>query len=210
MGSISLEGLKKSEISTMTPLLVLAALVAAANAHNSVGMQMQMQQMQQQQQQGSDCGNDNGMPCPMPMINWEEALEQQRKTEMYETQAMAEKVKAQFQAMIYEAEMKKYVTVMSIVAETISFCQCAAATEATYNAVFLDTARRLNMTQQIDSWDASRPPYEARNEEEARMLIFGGLVEKICKTGGELIAFADQVSQRIPFYQQQAQAGKRK
>jgi len=158
---------------------------------------------------GSD-SDENGMPCPMPMINWEEALEQQRKTEMYETQAMAEKVKAQFQAMIYEAEMKKYVTVMSIVAETISFCQCAAATEATYNAVFLDTARRLNMTQQIDSWDASRPPYEARNEEEARMLIFGGLVEKICKTGGELIAFADQVSQRIPFYQQQAQAGKRK
>merc|ERR1712154_1513 len=106
---------------------------------------MPMQQQMMPTQQSTGCGH-NEEPCPMPMMDTAEYLEQQMQAQQYETQQMAEKVKAQFQAMVYEATMKKYRYVMSLVTEYIAFCQCAASSPRTYNTVFVDSARRLNMT----------------------------------------------------------------
>merc|ERR1712087_847589 len=192
MGSISLRGLEKSYTSKMARLLiVITALVACC-----WGVQ--------------GCGQMNEEPCPMPQIDTAEFLQQQMQNQMYETQQMAEKVKAQFQAMVYEATMKKYRYVMSLVTEYISFCQCADSSTRTYNTVFVDSARRLNMTDYIEVWDSSRMPYEARNEEEARALVFGGLVDTMCRTGGAFLTFSEQVYALVPQYVAANAAGKKK
>merc|ERR1712033_156930 len=118
--------------------------------------------------------------------------------QQYGTQQMAQKIKAQFDEMVASVNAKKYRYVMSLVTEYVSFCECARSSDTIYRAIFLQSANSLNLTDSIEVWDASRKPYEAKNEEEARGLIFGGLVQTMCESAGAFLAFADQVSQRIP------------
>jgi len=209
VGSISLGRLKKSQTRTMALLLVLAAAVASANA----GLMQQMQMMQQQQQHNmvpmgnGGCQQDqNGMMpagCEIPMgaDNIQEYLEQQMEQQQYETQQMAERIKAQFEEMVKDVTMKKHRYVMSMVAEFVSFCECSRSSQIIYSS-YLDTARNLNLTEGIEIWDANRQPFQAVNEEDARALIFGGLVKTMCETAGTYNAFAEQVMARIPAYQQ--------
>jgi len=195
----------------MALLLVLAAAVASANA----GLMQQMMPMQQQQMQGGQqmvrmgnggCQQDqNGMMpagCEIPMgaDNIQEYLEQQMEQQQYETQQMAERIKAQFEDMVKEVTVKKHRYVMSMVAEFVSFCECARSSTIIYSS-YLDTARSLNLTEGIEIWDANRQPFQAVNEEDARALIFGGLVKTMCETAGTYNAFAEQVIARIPAYQ---------
>jgi len=213
MGSISLRGLKKPFTSKMALLLVvMAALVACSNA----GMVHMMQPQQQMMMvpAGNGCNQGQVAGCEIPMGNTvenvEEYLEQQMQQQQYETKQMAEKVKAQFQAMVYEAMMKKYRYVMSLITEFIGFCQCADVGTQTYQAVFVENARRLNLTDGIDVWDSTKTkrPYEAKTEEEARELIFGELVKTMCESGGQFLTFAGQVQARIPAFVA-ANAGKK-
>jgi len=203
MGSISLRGLKKPFTSKMALLLVvMAALVACSNA----GMMHMMQPQQMMMPVGNGgCNEGHGGGCeiPMPTVeNVEEYLEKQMEQQQYETKQMAEKVKAEFQAMVYEAMMKKYRYVMSLITEFIGFCQCADVGTQTYQAVFVENARKLNLTDHIDIYDSTKMkrPYEAKDEEEARELIFGELVKTMCESGSNFITFASQVQNRIPAY----------
>merc|ERR1719361_3407029 len=166
---------------------------------------MPQQGMMMVQAGNGGCGHgeeEKGMAgCEIPMGNTidnvEEYLEQQMREQQYETQQMAEKVKAQFQSMVYDAMMKKYRYVMSLVTEYIGFCQCADVADQTYKAVFVESARRLNMTDAIEVWDANRPPWEAKNEEDARALVFGNLVKTICTSGGAYLEAATRVAARV-------------
>lgn len=195
-------------------LVTLAALVAGSQAgmqHMSGMNNMMMQGMMPQgnmmmvQAGNGGCGHgeqDDGKGgCEIPMGNTienvEEYLEQQMQQQQYETQQMAEKVKAQFQSMVYDAMMKKYRYVMSLVTEYIGFCQCADVSQQTYQAVFVESARRLNMTDYIEVWDANRQPYQAKNEEDARALVFGNLVKTICTSGGQFLEAAARVQARV-------------
>jgi len=195
-------------------LVTLAALVACSQAgmqHMQMNNGMMMQGMMPNQgmmmvQAGNGgCGHgeqeDGNGGCEIPMGNTienvEEYLEQQMQQQQYETQQMAEKVKAQFQSMVYDAMMKKYRYVMSLVTEYISFCTCADVSTQTYQAVFVESARRLNMTDYIEVWDANRQPYQAKNEEDARALVFGNLVKTICTSGGQFLEAAARVQARV-------------
>jgi len=192
-------------------LVTLAALVAGSQAgmtHMSGGNMMMQgmmpnnMMMVQSGNGGCNEGKDDGNGgCEIPMGNTienvEEYLEQQMQQQQYETQQMAEKVKAQFQAMVNDAMMKKYRYVMSLVTEYIGFCQCADVSQQTYQAVFVESARRLNMTDYIEVWDANRQPYQAKNEEDARALVFGNLVKTICTSGGQFLEAAARVQARV-------------
>jgi len=193
-------------------LVTLAALVACSQAgmhtmQNNMMMQgmMPQQGMMMVQAGNGGCSEDSKEDgkggCEIPMGNTienvEEYLDQQMQQQQYATQQMAEKVKAQFQAMVQDAMMKKYRYVMSLVTEYISFCQCADVSTQTYNAVFVESARRLNMTDYIQVWDANRLPYQAKNEEDARALVFGNLVKTICTSGGQFLEAAARVTARV-------------
>lgn len=191
----------------MALLLVLAAFVASANAGFMQMMQPQQQMPMQMVPMGSGgCQHDqNGqMPagCEIPMgsDNIQEYLEQQMQQQQYETQQMAERIRAQFEEMVKDVTMKKHRYVMSMVAEYVSFCECARSSTIIYST-YLDTARSLNLTDGIEIWDANRQPYQAKDEEDARALIFGGLVKTMCEAAGEFNVFAEQVIARIPAYQ---------
>merc|ERR1711963_582468 len=140
MGSISLRGLKRLDKNMALLLVTLAALVACSTADmHSMQNNMMMQGMMPQQQgmmmvqagnggcSESESSEEGGCEIPMgnTIENVEEYLDQQMQQQQYATQQMAEKVKAQFQAMVQVAMMKKYRYVMSLVTEYISFCQCA-------------------------------------------------------------------------------------
>jgi len=192
-------------------LVTLAALVAGSQAgmqHMQQGNMMMQgmmpNNMMMVQAGNGGCGEgkeDGNGGCEIPMGNTienvEEYLEQQMQQQQYETQQMAEKVKAQFQSMVYDAMMKKYRYVMSLVTEYIGFCQCADVSQQTYQAVFVESARRLNMTDYIEVWDANRQPYQAKNEEDARALVFGNLVKTICTSGGTFLEAAARVQARV-------------
>jgi|ERR1711963_12005 len=212
MGSISLRGLKRLDKNMALLLVTLAALVACSTANmHSMQNNMMMQGMMPQQQgmmmvqagnggcSESESSEEGGCEIPMgnTIENVEEYLDQQMQQQQYATQQMAEKVKAQFQAMVQDAMMKKYRYVMSLVTEYISFCQCADVSTQTYNAVFVESARRLNMTDYIQVWDANRLPYQAKNEEDARALVFGNLVKTICTSGGQFLEAAARVTARV-------------
>jgi len=186
-------------------LVVMAALVAGSNAGMTM-MQGMMPQQNMMMVQAGNGGCNEGQQmgpsgCEIPMGNTienvEEYLEQQMQQQQYETQQMAEKVKAQFQSMVYDAMMKKYRYVMSLVTEYIGFCQCADVSQQTYQAVFVNSARSLNMTDYIEVWDANRQPYQAKNEEDARALVFGNLVKTICTSGGQFLEAAGRVQNRV-------------
>jgi len=149
---------------------------------------------------GNDCnhGSMEGCAIPQPsMENMGEYLEQQMQQQQYETQAMSEKIKAQFEGMVEKVTMRKHRYVMSLVTEFVSFCECARSSGEIYNALFVQSARALNLTDMVEVYDNSRMPYQAKSEEEARMLVFGGLVTKMCESAGTFLTFADSVSQRI-------------
>jgi len=195
-------------------LIVIAALVACSNAGMIHDMYPQQQMMMQPQQQMMMVPMGNGgcqqnaqgqIPagCEIPMQNvdnMEEYLEQQMQQQQYETQQMAEQVKAQFEAMVAEVNMKKHRYVMSLVTEYVSFCTCAGSDQAITQALFVDNAKKLNITDGIEIWDSNRQPYEAKNEEDARALIFGGLVKTMCESASAYMTFAQQVQNRIPAF----------
>jgi len=193
---------------------VLCGLMALANAGmiQMGGMQQQQQQQQMIPMGSGGCNNQqpgpNGeMPagCEIPdmgNVNMEEYLEQQMQQQQYETQAMAERIRAQFEGMVKNVTMKKQRYAMTLVTEYVAFCTCGSSTNQVYNNLFIQNARNLNLTDSIEMTDSSKMPYQATNEEEARMLIFGGLVKAMCESASTFLAFADQVNQRIPAYTQ--------
>lgn len=144
--------------------------------------------------------------CPQAAIpdlgnmDMEAYLEQQMQQQQFETQAMAERIRAQFEGLVKNVTMKKQRYAMTLVTEYVSFCECGSSATQVYNALFIQNARNLNLTDSIDMYDTSKQPYQAQNEEEARMLIFGGLVKAMCESATAFLTFADQVNQRIPAY----------
>ncbi|XP_076451250.1 uncharacterized protein LOC143287192 [Babylonia areolata] len=193
-------------------LAVACALLAFANAGQIMfGQQMQTggQQMQMGGQQmqmvpaGNGC-NQGTEGCAIPDMgveNMEEYLEQQMEQQQYETQAMADRIKAQFEGLVKNVSAKKTRFAMSIVTEFISMCECGRSSNAIYSSVFLESAKSLNLTDTMDMTD-DRLPYQAKSEKEARELVFMGLIKAICEAAGTYLTFADQVNQRIPAYTQ--------
>merc|ERR1711963_275617 len=165
----------------------MAALVAGSQAGMTM-MQGMMPQQNMMMVQAGNGGCNEGQQmgpsgCEIPMGNTIENVE--------------EYLEQQFQSMVYDAMMKKYRYVMSLVTEYIGFCQCADVSQQTYQAVFVQSARALNMTDYIEVWDANRQPYQAKNEEDARALVFGNLVKTICTSGGQFLEAAARVTARV-------------
>nr|KAG5710094.1 hypothetical protein BaRGS_030170 [Batillaria attramentaria] len=181
-------------------MVLLAAVFVATVAYASAGMIMP-----------NNMGGNRVLTdvCPLAARspwetpeNMEEYLNQQMQQQQYETQQMADQIKAQFEAMVRDVTAKKHRFAMSLVAEFVSTCECARSSDLIYQALFIQQAQALNLTDGMDIWDSTRQPYEATNEEDARGLIFTGLFRTMCESAGAFLQFAEQVTNRIPAFQQ--------
>jgi hypothetical protein len=192
-------------------LLYAVTLAVLAVAHGGMVnmMQPQMPQMPMPMQQTGGCQMDpqtGGCVVPMGVDNVEEYMEQQMQAQQYETQQMAEQINAQFESLMRDVTQRKHRYVMSLVGDFVSACYCAESSAAV-GAAYLESARTLNLTEDTTTWDSNREPYQAVNAEDARGLIFMGLIRRMCEAAKTFNTFAQQVENRIPFYR--AQSGKK-
>merc|ERR1711963_442666 len=125
-------------------------------------------------------GGCTGGACQVPAgVDIQTYMEQQKQAQQFEQQQMAEKIKAQFEAVMAEVTMKKHRYAM-------------------YQSMFVETARAANMTDVIDlDQEAQKMPYEAASLKEAKERIFGGMLYSICTALGTYMEFATQVENNI-------------
>merc|ERR1712012_1003093 len=113
--------------------------------------------------------------CQVPMgVDVGEYLKQQKEQQKFEQQKMAAQIKAQF----------------------ASVCECLGSSTATYQTMFVENAKTLNMTDIMDlnQWNAVMP-YESKTLKEAKERLFAGMLESICKALGDYMTFASSVEQ---------------
>lgn len=198
--------------------VVIAGLLAFASAGydpqlmNFMGQMMNMMQgsmggddhhggNQQGGGQGGGCDPAKG-GCQVPQgIDVGEYLKQQQEAQAYETQQMTEKMKAQFEKVMQEVTMKKHRYALSVMTEYTSMCACADQAINIYQTMFVETAKASNMTDVVDLTQISMLPYEAKSAKEARELIFAGMVKALCTSLGQFMAFAQEVENNIPIFQ---------
>lgn len=114
---------------------------------------------------------------------------------------MAQRLKAQFEQVMKDVTMKKHRYAMSVMTEFTSMCACARESITIYQTMFVESAKSLNLTEVFDFNNANMLPYQAKSAKEARELIFVGLVNAMCTGLGEYMAFAQQVENNIPIFE---------
>jgi len=191
--------------------VLAAAVVALASAGFDANFMNMMQNAMQQMQHGGNMnmgGNMGGnMPapsggckdgnCQVPMgVDVGEYLKQQKEQQKFEQQKMAAQIKAQFESVMKEVTMKKHKYAMGVMTEFASMCECLGSSTATYQTMFVENAKTLNMTDVMDlnQWNAVKP-YESKTLKEAKERLFAGMLESICKSLGEYMTFASSVEQ---------------
>ncbi|KAK3705499.1 hypothetical protein RRG08_041374 [Elysia crispata] len=149
-------------------------------------------------QQGHGCNlQQGGAGCALPTgVDMAAYLQQQAEQQQYETQQMAEKIKAQFEQVMKDATMKKHRYAMSVMTEFTSMCACASQSLTIYQSMFVENAKALNLTDVADM-DDNRMPYEAKSAKEARELIFGGILRNMCTALGEYMNFVKSVEDNL-------------
>jgi len=173
------------------------------NMMNQMNMMQNMGGMQHQQQQQHGCNpNSPTGGCQLAQgIDLGDYLQTQMQQQQYESQQMAEKVKAQFEAVMREVTMKKHKYAMSVMTEYTALCACLGQTYNIYQTMFVENARAANLTDIDDLSQYNKPPYQATSAKEARELIFGGMVNALCTSLGTFMNFAQQVENNIPIFQ---------
>merc|ERR1711970_570850 len=194
--------------------VVVATLVALASAgmdanymnmmnmmnNNMGGMGMNMNM---NMNQGSGCNPATGGGCVIPQgVDVGAYLQQQKEHQQYESQQMAERIKAQLESVMKQVTMKKHRYAMSVMTEFTSMCACAQQSFTICQTMFVENAKATNMTDVMDLNDwARKMPYEAASAKEARELIFGGMLNALCTALGEFMNFAQQVENNIPVFE---------
>jgi len=196
----------------------LVALVSAGmdanymNMMNNMNMMNMMQNMGGMNMQqgggngggsGGGCNPATGGGCVIPQgVDVGAYLQQQKEHQQYESQQMAERIKAQFESVMKQVTMKKHRYAMSVMTEFTSMCACAQQSFTIYQTMFVENAKATNMTDVMDLNDwARKMPYEAASAKEARELIFGGMLNALCTALGEFMNFAQQVENNIPVFE---------
>lgn len=168
---------------------------------NQGGQQQMGGQQNGHQQQGGGCNPATG-GCTIPQgVDVGEYLKQQMEQQQFETQKMAEKMKAQFEAIMYNVTMRKHRYAMSVMTEFTSMCACARESYNIYQTMFIESAKALNLTDVVDMNKVTDLPYQAKNAKQARELIFAGMVNALCTSLGNYMAFATEVENNIPQFQ---------
>ncbi|XP_012946517.1 uncharacterized protein LOC101848870 [Aplysia californica] len=197
--------------------VTLVALVSAGmdanymNMMNNVNMMNMMQNMGGMNMQqgghngggGGGCNPATGGGCVIPQgVDVGAYLQQQKEQQQYESQQMAERIKAQFESVMKQVTMKKHRYAMSVMTEFTSMCACAQQSFTIYQTMFVENAKATNMTDVMDLNDwANKMPYEAASAKEARELIFGGMLNALCTALGEFMNFAQRVENNIPVFE---------
>jgi len=185
--------------------LVVATLVALASAGvMDMNMMMQMmQQMQGGQHQPAQTGGCASGNCQIPQgVDLGQYMQQQKEQQQYEQQQMAEKIKAQFESVMKQVTARKHRYAMSVMTEFTSMCSCLKESYTIYQSMFVENAKRANMTDIVDLDEmAAKKPYEAASAKEARELIFSGMLYQLCTSLGEFMNFAQQVENNIQIFQ---------
>merc|ERR1711963_162319 len=85
----------------------------------------------------------------------------------------AAQIKAQFESVMKEVTMKKHKYAMGVMTEFASMCECLGSSTATYQTMFVENAKTLNMTDIMDlnQWNAVKP-YESKTLKEAKERLF--------------------------------------
>jgi len=190
-------------------LLVVATLVAIASAGMDPKYMMQMMEMMNSMEKEKEMkvpvgnGGCTGGACQVPAgVDIQTYMEQQKQAQQFEQQQMAEKIKAQFEAVMAEVTMKKHRYAMSVMTEFTTMCACLKESYTIYQSMFVETARAANMTDVIDlDQEAQKMPYEAASLKEAKERIFGGMLYSICTALGTYMDFATQVENNINLLQ---------
>ncbi|GFO16177.1 hypothetical protein PoB_004268200 [Plakobranchus ocellatus] len=189
--------------------VVVAALVALASAGmdpgymNMMGGGMMNQMMNMNMHGGGGGGNgcnqgSGGAGCQLPQgMDMSAYLQQQAEQQQYETQQMAEKIKAQFEQVMRDATMRKHRYAMSVMTEFTSMCACAEQAFTIYQSMFVENARTLNLTDVVDLSTMNMRPYEAKSAREARELIFAGVLRALCTSLGEYFNFVQSVEDNL-------------
>merc|ERR1712141_154025 len=166
-------------------------------------VQNQMQQHQQMPQQQGGCNPNNGAGCQVPNgVDLTAYMQQQKEQQQYESQQMAEKIKAQFEGVMKAVTMRKHRYALSVMTEMTTMCACLKESYTIYQSMFVEKAKNLNMTDIVDLNDmTNKKPYEASSAKEARELIFGGMLNALCVSLGEFMTFAQNVENNIPIFQ---------
>merc|ERR1712002_256420 len=169
MGTTSSAAHQRANIMVLK-VVVVATLVALASAGNipmDGMMQMMMQQMMNSMnthhepaQTSGGCTSGN---CQVPQgVDIGQYMEQQKQQQQYESQQMAERVKAQFESVMKQVTMKKHRYAMSVMTEFTSMCACAQQSFTIYQTMFVENAKAANLTDIMDLSDwANKMPYEA-------------------------------------------------
>merc|ERR1712154_542869 len=159
-------------------------------------MQNVMNQMQQQPAPSGGCKDGN---CQVPMgVDVGAYLAQQKEAQKFEQQKMAAQIKAQFDSVMKEVTMKKHKYAMGVMTEFTSMCQCLESGATTYQAMFVESAKALNMTDIMDLevWSQVKP-YEAKSLKEAKERLFAGMLESICGALKKYMDFSALVEDQL-------------
>ena len=62
--------------------------------------------------------------------------------------------------MVKDVTAKKHRYVMSLVAEYVGLCECARSGTEIYQALFVEQAKALNITEGIEIWDPNREAWQ--------------------------------------------------
>lgn len=195
--------------------IVVASLLALASAGMPAGMMnMNQQQMMQQMQgmmgqmnqghssgghsSGGGCANGNCMDSIPKGVDLAQYMQQQKEQQAYESQQMAEKIKARFEAIMYQVTTRKHRYAMSLMTEFVSMCSCAESSYNIYQTMFVNNAKLINMTDVVDLNDwAKMKPYEAKNSMEAKEMIFAGTLNSMCTEMAKYMDFVTLVEQEV-------------
>ncbi|GFS08597.1 hypothetical protein ElyMa_001278300 [Elysia marginata] len=145
--------------------VVVAAVVALVSAGMDPGYMnmmgggmMNMQQMMNMGGMGghnggngNDCNHgQGGAGCAIPQgVDMAAYLQQQAEQQQYETQQMAERIKAQFEQVMKDATMKKHRYAMSVMTEFTSMCACASQSLTIYQSMFVENAKSVENNLQV-------------------------------------------------------------
>jgi len=196
--------------------VVVATLVALASAGMPAEYMNMMAQMMGQmgqsggmmnngghQQQQSGCQGGN---CPIPQgVDIPAYIQEQKEQQRYESEKMAEKIKAQFEGIMKSVADKKHKYVMYTMTEFVSICACAQSSYNIYNAMFVANAQALNLTNvdTLDDWSDLKP-YEAKSTKEAKEVIFAGTLYYMCTYMAGYMEFVTKVEANIRDLRNQA------
>jgi len=207
----------------MLRVLALSAVVAVASAGfdaNFMNMMMQVMQNHNNNNQSNNtvvtpqqpavsggCASGN---CQVPAgVDVGAYLQQQKQQQSFQQQQMAAKIKAQFDSIMSKVTERKHRYAMGVMTEFATMCGCMETGLQTYQTMFVQNAKALNMTDVYD-WNAklTMKPYEAATLKDAKEIMFGSLVKALCEKIGTYMTFAEQVEQQIAILNQRPAVGK--